>query len=135
MGLQSGKVEGTDGRAEGRNAQMQANIDFYEPPVRVRQRLLDCINDQGNPDRLLIIEVKPTDFVHASKRDVVFLRVGDENRRLTLAQRQELLFDKGQASWEARVAEGLTTEDLDKEIAASYQAAAHAPDLDRLLHV
>lgn len=65
----------------------------------------------------------------------MFLRVGDENRRLSFTQRQELLFDKGQASYESRVIETLTTEDLDDEVAAGYQEAAHAPDFTRLLRV
>jgi ATP-dependent DNA helicase RecG len=69
VGLRSGKVEGTDRWPDNRNEQMQANIDFCEPPVRARQRLLDCVNDRGEPDHLLIIEVEPTDLVHANKRD------------------------------------------------------------------
>lgn len=135
IGLRSGKVEGTDRWPGNRNAQIQANIDFCEPPVRARQRLIDCINDHGEPDHLLVIEAEPTDVVHANKRDEVFLRVGDENRRLSFAQRQELLFDKGQASYEARLSGELTIRDLDVELAGSYQAAVAATDLIRLLNV
>jgi len=40
--------------------------------------------------------------VHANVGDEVFLRVGDENRRLTFAQRQELTFDRGQDAYGAR---------------------------------
>lgn len=36
--------------------------------------------------------------MHTNVRDQVFLRVGDENRRLTFVQRQELTFDRGQPS-------------------------------------
>ena len=65
-------------------------------------RLVDCIDSHGEPNELLVFEVESSDVVHANQKDEVFLRVGDENRRLSFVQRQELLFDKGQASYEAR---------------------------------
>ncbi|HEX8715196.1 MAG TPA: ATP-binding protein [Solirubrobacteraceae bacterium] len=135
VGLRGGKVEGTDHQADKRNEQMQANIDFCEPPVRARQQLLDCINHHGESDHLLVIEVEPTDVVHANKRDEVLLRVGDENRRLTFSQRQELLFDKGQASYEARPLEGVTLAMIKRDLAEGYVEAVGAEDLARLFHV
>ncbi len=72
VGIRSGKVEGTDRLPDKHNEQMQASIDFCEPPVRVRQRILDCENERGNPDHLLVIEVEPSDVVHANRK---FLRV------------------------------------------------------------
>ncbi|MGH2855589.1 MAG: ATP-binding protein [Solirubrobacteraceae bacterium] len=133
VGLRSGKVEGTDRSPDKRNDQMQAGIDFSDPPVRVRQRLVDCMNEQGNPDHLLVIEVEPGDVVHANRRDEVFLRVGDENRRLTFRQRQELLYDKGQASYEARPLEAASLTLLDMPLVEEYAAAVKAPDALRLL--
>jgi len=133
VGIRSGKVEGTDGLPEKRNEQMQASIDFCEPPVRVRQRILDCINERGDADHLLAIEVEPSDLVHANKRDEVFLRVGDENRRLTFHQRQELLYDKGQASYEARPLPPATIEDLDAALVDQYVKAVQATEPSRLL--
>src|SRR5271169_535320 len=50
VGLRAGKVEGTDRLPQKRNEQMQASIDFCEPPVRVRQRVLDCENEDGDAD-------------------------------------------------------------------------------------
>jgi len=133
VGIRSGKIEGTDRLPDKRNEQMQASIDFCEPPVRVRQRILDCENEQGEPDHLLVIEVEPSDVVHANKRDEVFLRVGDENRRLTFRQRQELLYDKGQASYEARTLEGTSVGELDMELVEEYAQAVRATDPLRLL--
>jgi ATP-dependent DNA helicase RecG len=135
VGLRGGRVEASDSLPDKRNEQMQANIDFCEPPVRARHQLVDCVNGAGEPDHLLVIEVEPTDVVHANKRDEVFLRVGDENRRLTFHQRQELLFDKGQASYEARALEGATLEIVDLDLANGYVDAVKAQDLARLLRV
>jgi ATP-dependent DNA helicase RecG len=133
VGIHSGKVEGTDRRPDRRNEQMQANIDFCEPPVRVRQRVLDCKNELGDPDHLLVLEAEPSEAVHANRRDEVFLRVGDENRRLTFRQRQELLYDKGQASYEARPLPATSLDDLDTVLVGQYATAVRAPDPIRLL--
>lgn len=133
VGLRGGKVEGTDELPAKRNEQMQASIDFCEPPVRVRQRLIDCENQHGSSDHLLVIEVEPSEIVHSNKRDEVFLRVGDENRRLTFRQRQELLYDKGQSSYETRVLEGADLDQLDMDLVDAYASAVKAPDAPRLL--
>src|ERR1700689_1441296 len=116
VGLWRGVVEGGDGNVERRNAQMQAAIDFAQPPVGVRHRLVPCVNVAGGRDHLLAIEVPTSDVVHANSRDEVFLRVGDETRRLSFHQRQELSFDKGQTSYEARPSKGLGQQDLDESL-------------------
>jgi ATP-dependent DNA helicase RecG len=133
VGLHDGKVEGVDANPARLNDQMQANVDFCVPPVRVRGRLADCINDAGKEDRLLAFEVSSSELVHANQRDEVFLRVGDENRRLSFAQRQELLYDKGQASYEARALPDATFDGLDRGLLEEYVAAVGATDGRRLL--
>jgi len=87
-------------------------------------------NDAGEADHLLAIEVETSEKVHANRRDEVYLRVGDENRKLTFAQRQELLYDKGQATFETTVVPDARREDLDEQLLRSYaDAAKHMPSL------
>jgi ATP-dependent DNA helicase RecG len=133
VGIRDGKVEGTDGSPTKRNEQMQASIDFCEPPVRVSPRLVACENERGRGDRLLVIEVTPSEVVHSNRRDEVFLRVGDENRLLRFRQRQELLYDKGQASYETRVLRDADIKDLEMPLVEDYAHAVKAPDALRLL--
>jgi ATP-dependent DNA helicase RecG len=133
VGLSEGRIEGTDSTPGRRNAQMQAAIDFTQPPVRARPRLVPCVLEDGREDRLLVIEVQPSDVVHANTKDEVFLRVGDENRRLTFAQRQELLYDKGQASYEIRPVAEATRDLIDQDVLEQYVEAVGAPDAWRLL--
>jgi ATP-dependent DNA helicase RecG len=133
IGLHDGHVEGTDGNVSRRNSQMQANVDFCHPPVRAAHKLIDCVNDKGEADKLLVIEVATGQAVHANAKDEVFLRVGDENRRLSFAQRQELLFDKGQASYEMRPLSGATYDHLERPLLDGYAEAIGAPDPLRLL--
>lgn len=132
VGLAGGKVEGTHASLNRRNAQLQANIDFCMPPVRARHNLVDCVDSRGEPNKLLVIEVESSESVHANQRDEVFLRVGDETRRLSFVQRQELLYDKNQASYEVRPS-GASFADLDRSLLEEYTSAVKAPDSTRLL--
>lgn len=133
VGLHDGKVEGGAAEARRRNAQMQAHIELCTPPVRARHRIVDCVNGEGTPDSLLVIEVESSEVVHANQKDEVFLRVGDANRRLGFSQRQELLFDKGQASYESRPLADASFDRLDKNLLGEYVRAVGAPDSMRLL--
>lgn len=132
VGLSDGEVEGTQASVSRRNAQLQSNIDFCVPPVRARHNLVDCIDSQGKSNDLLVIEVESSDVVHANQRDEVFLRVGDETRRLSFVQRQELLFDKNQASFETRPS-GASFGDLDRSLLEEYTSAVEASDSMGLL--
>lgn len=133
VGLHDGSIEGastTPGRLE---SQMQANIDYCHPPVRARQWQVACVDSEGNENDLLVFEIASSEVVHANQKDEVFLRIGDENRRLSFAQRQELLYDKGQASYEARPAIGASLDALDEKLLSEYADAIKAPDPRRLL--
>lgn len=133
VGLSDGEVEGTSGNLERRNSQFQANIDFCMPPVRAKPRLIACVDRDGESDELLAIEVEPGDSVHANQKDEVFLRVGDENRKLNFAQRRELLYDKGQGSYEMGLS-GATLDSLDQSLLEDYAIAVGAPQPRRLLY-
>lgn len=133
VGLYDGRVEGASPAPGKLNAQMQANIDCCLPPVPARHQLYECVDSHGEPNDLLVFEVASSDVVHANRKDEVFLRVGDENRRLGFSQRQELLYDKGQASYEARSVDGAGLDLLDEDLLEEYRKAIKAPDARRLL--
>lgn len=133
VGLWNGGVEGVDRYPAKLNELMQASVDRCQPPVRVHQRLIACTDDHELDNYLLVIEVQPSEAVHANARDVVYLRVGDANHRLTFRQRQELLYDKGYASYEAQPLAAATAGDLDMPLVEEYTSAVGAPDPMRLL--
>ncbi|HEX7290865.1 MAG TPA: ATP-binding protein [Conexibacter sp.] len=133
VGLSEGRVEGTDGIGKARNDLMQAAIDFCVPPVHATHRLVPCRTTVGD-DHLLVLEVRPSDgHVHANKKDEAYLRVGDENRKLTFAQRQELEFDRGPGSYEARPVMDLDSADLSQQLLDAYVVAVRASDRRKLL--
>lgn len=134
IGLHGDKVEGTDRMDRRRNDLMQVAVELTEPAVRIHSHLLACVNEDGRDDHLLIIEVEPGDLVHATTKDEVFLRIGDESRRLTFTQRQELVYDKGQSTYEARSLDADPDHvSLDGQMLRHYAEAINAPDPNRLL--
>ena len=133
IGLHDGRVEGIDGRPDHVNALRQASIDFCVPPARARAREIACVNAAGRSDHLLLLSIDPGEVVHTNVRDQVFLRVGDENRRLTFVQRQELTFDRGQSSYEARTVPQTSASSFDEVSVRGYAEVLGAPDASRLL--
>src|SRR5256885_12185988 len=75
IGIHDGRVEGTDGQPQHRNALMQAAVDQSEPPVRARPTLVPCRNHRGQDDHLLLLDVAASDVVHATVRDEAVLLV------------------------------------------------------------
>ncbi|HEX2040221.1 MAG TPA: ATP-binding protein [Acidimicrobiales bacterium] len=132
VGLENGAVTGTDADPRHRNDLTQAAVDLTIPPARVRHHLVECVRDDGHRDRLLLLEIEPSTVVHANNRDEAFLRIVDETRKLTFQQRQELLFDKGQASFDGSVITGSGWDDLDAELAEEYAAAMGGVAAERL---
>ena len=132
VGLHGGSVEGTRHHLRHRNELMQTAMNFTEPTVQAKAALYACTNSRGEPDDILVFEIPPSSTVHATTRDEVYLRVGDETRRLTFAQRRELIYDKGQAAFEAE-ASALTAADIDTELLEDYADQIGHTDPRRLL--
>lgn len=129
VGLHDGQVEGVSRLGRGINDLQQASIDRTAPTVAATCRLLPC----GDGDQLLLFEIRPSaGVVHTNTKDEVFLRVGDENRRLTFAQRQELTFDRGHDAYEARTT-AARVDQVDRELVGQYVATTGASAATRLL--
>ena len=134
VGLWNGKVEGITAAGPAKLAKwQQAAIDFTVPMVPHKSRLVKCRNARGERDRLFVVEVEVSEQVHTNRRDEVYLRVGDANRRLNYSQRQELIYDKGQASYEVTPVSGAGVDDLNRVLLKNYANALEHPDPERLL--
>lgn len=123
-GLHGGGIVPVDDQAD--NALRQAALDFTSP--RVRAHVSEILTSDG---RLLVFRVAPGERVHETHKGKCYQRVGDESRRLSFAQRQELEWDRGVASFDMTPASGATLADLDDEQVAAYQATlgSSTPDL------
>lgn len=126
IGLSDGRVEGIRSHASKQNAIRQAALDFTVPPVRAHVEQVGCINDAGEVDALLVIRVDPGELVHETRAGDVYLRVGDESRKLGFAARQELEFDKGQGQYDGRPVPGVRITDLDRKLVQNYRSRVGA---------
>lgn len=127
VGVSNGVVDGVTPKLL--NDLQQMALDHTDPPVPARVDVVDAVHE-GERHRIAVIKVGVGDqVVHTTKADKVFLRVGDENRDLSYAQRRELTFDRGQASYERTPLEG----GLDRHLVESYAEAVGASDAMRVL--
>lgn len=126
IGLSDGAVDGIPTRNE--NAFRQAAIDFTMPPVRARATRLET-----DGKSVLVIRVDPGETIHTNKSGDCYLRIGDESRRLSLAEQQELAYDRGSKAFEATSAD-LTIEDLAEPLLKSYRAAIGSSSNVEMLH-
>ena len=120
VGLCDGEVEGLGSIPL--SHYQQAPMDFTVPPVRAQFDLLDCRKSNGEPARIIIIRVEPSERVHETTSGDCYLRVGDESRKLRFSQRQELEFDKGQSHYDG-TAVSATQADLDQHLIENYKSA------------
>lgn len=121
IGASNGIVEGIRSQPSKQNAIRQAALDFTVPPVRAHVEQVNCVNDAGENDALLVIRVEPGEVVHETNTGGVYLRVGDESRKLGFAARQELGFDKGQGQYDGRPVPGVSIADLDRKLVRNYR--------------
>ncbi|KEH91609.1 hypothetical protein Z964_08855 [Clostridium novyi A str. GD211209] len=122
IGVEDGKVLGIESQGNIKiNDFIQCSFDNCIPPVKIKHKFLDVIKENGKEDRVLLINVNPSiDRVHKTKADEVFLRVGDENKKLDFEQRLSLEYDKGERLFEDKIISECTMEDLDKDVLKSY---------------
>lgn len=132
VGLSNGKIEDVVPRKE--NELRQVSIDFTDPPVRVQIKALDVLSNDGKPARLLALTITPGEQVHETMRGDCFLRVGDETRKLSFAQRQELTYDRGASKFDGEPLGDVDVSELSKAQLEAYSGRVGATaDIKRLL--
>ncbi|MEK7728121.1 MAG: ATP-binding protein, partial [candidate division KSB1 bacterium] len=56
-----------------------------------------------------------------NSKDEVYLRIGDQSRKLTFDERMQLAYDRGEASWESALLPDFSFDDLDKTLLERYR--------------
>lgn len=116
VGIHDGSVEGV--AAEKLNALRQTAHDFTSPVVRCTVRELQTADGRI----VLVFQVDPGEHVHETTKGDVYLRVGDESRKLGYAQRRELEYDRGSAPFDGTSVDA-SAKDLDRSQVSAYQDA------------
>lgn len=74
------RIEGIDQNEERLNEILRVPFDFCHPSIAVSYSYLPCEDYQGNSNRILLIEVPASSFLHTNQADEAFLRVGDKSK-------------------------------------------------------
>lgn len=128
-----------DGRIEGVSAARlnelrQAAFNHTTPPVRVHAEEFTATGATGDPVTLLVLRVDPGDVVHTLTNGQCHLRVGDQSRRLSPAQHQELTYDRGAAPYDSTPMPSLTVDDLDHGQLQAYADAIGSASVEAMLN-
>ena len=114
------KIEGVNQHTEKLNELLRVPFDFCNPSVPVTCRYMDCIDNDGNPNRILIMDIPASQFLHTNQADEAYVRVGDKSRKLTFDERMQLMYDKGERFYEDTAVYGATIDDIDMNAVAEY---------------
>lgn len=96
---------------------------FISPPIRVEIKHFPCKNYKQEISNILLIEIPQSAEVHSNSKDEVFLRIGEENKKLNHDQRLLLLDNKGNKSFELQDAVGSSLADIDEDYMQEYKEA------------
>ena len=121
IGIHNGLIEGVSSAGVKRiNEWRQAALDFTEPPVRHKFECVPCTTAGGKPDEIAVVQVEASDRVHTNVKGEVFLRVGDENRRLGVSQAEELRYDKGESTFDGSPVNEVDISALEGDLVDKY---------------
>ncbi len=114
------KIEGIDQHAEKLNELLRVPFDFCNPSVSVTCSYIPCTDNEGNENRILLMEIPASSSLHTNQADEAFMRVGDKSRKLTFDERLQLMYDKGERYYEDTAVYGATIDDIDMDAVTDY---------------
>ena len=116
----SRKIEGINQHIDKLNELLRVPFDFCNPSISVTYTYVPCTDKDGNENRILLMHIPASSSLHTNQADEAFMRVGDKSRKLTFDERLQLMYDKGERSFEDTAVYGATIEDIDMDAVAKY---------------
>ena len=114
------RIEGVNQYTEKLNELLRVPFDFCIPSIPVKCSYMDCTDQHGNENRILLMDIPASMFLHTNQADEAYIRVGDKSRKLTFEERLQLMYDKGERSYEDTAVYGATVDDIDMDAVADY---------------
>ncbi len=114
------RIEGIDYETQKVNEILRVPFDFCVPTVKVEIEKVQCIDDKGRDNHVLLMHIEPSMEVHANQADEVFMRVGDKFKKLSFDERMQLMYDKGERFFEDKPVPDAGIEDIDLEFVEKY---------------
>lgn len=124
IGIDDRKLQGVLAQGNTKvNDIIQCGFEKCFPSVNYKYEKINVIKENGKEDELILLHIEPSvNTVHKTEADEVFLRVGDETKKLNFDQRVNLEYDKGSRLYEDQIVEGCTIGDLDQEVLDKYRS-------------
>ena len=113
-------IEGVNQDVIKLNDLLRVPFDFCNPSVSVTCTYVACTDKDGNDNRILLMHIPASSSLHTNQADEAFMRVGDKSRKLTFDERVQLMYDKGERSFEDTVVYGAMIDDIDMDAVAKY---------------
>ena len=115
----------------GINDFINAPKDLCKPMPRYQEEYVAITNDEGNPDRLLLLHIMSSDRqIIRTNNDETWLRIGDRTRQMLGDNLRNLEYDKGARNFEDEVCPYAKVDDLDPELLDRYKERIGAAGLD-----
>lgn len=115
-----GEITGVDGMQEHVNELLRAGLDYCVPSILTTHEYMDVTDSKGRENHIILMRVAPSMKVHANQADEVYYRVGDKSKKLTFAQRTQLMYAKGERFFENAPVHDARMEDLDMALVEDY---------------
>lgn len=115
-----------DGRITGVTDEQENNFrkvafDFLQIPPEYRIEKIQCTLDSEEEGYILLFHISPcANEIIKLKTGEAYLRVGDSSRKLSAEQLIALEYSKGIKSFESRIVEDATLDDLDNDLIQKY---------------
>lgn len=98
--------------------------DYCKTTPQFVCEVINITNNKNENDIILIFDIKPsTKRVIRSTSDEVYLRIGDQSKKLTHEQINNLEFDKGERYYEEEIIDNSSIQDIDLELLSKYKNA------------
>lgn len=122
IGIKDKQFEGINHLDEHKiNDMIQIGINLIKPALDVKHEF-QKVKVNGIENRILLLKVLPEgEQIFTNTKEEVYLRVGDETKKLTYKQIESLHFSKGIRSYEKELVDDALLEDLNQDLLNEYK--------------
>ena len=126
LGIKNKQFEGIDHLDTHKiNDFKQVGYDLIHPALKVKTEF-QKVTVNGKDNRIMLLTVESSDkYVFSNSKDEVYLRIGDESKKLTYKQIESLNYSKDIRSYEQETVETAVLADLDQDLLEQYKKLNH----------
>ena len=114
------RIEGIDQEPKHLNDLLAVPMDMCKPSVKATFSYLPCTDEHGRENRILLIHIPASSRLHTTQNDECYMRVGDKSKKLNFDERLQLMYDKGERSYEDEPVTDATVDDINMDAVADF---------------